>query len=187
MKRRQLIAGIGAAVAGGGAALGTGAFTSVEADRSVSVNVASEDQAYLALDPNTGSDNEDFSTAPGSGNELELDFNGPGGVTGDGPGLDSVYKFDSVFQVKNQGTQKVYVSVSSLSLDGGNVSIEFYAGSDSSTPLDSNDLELDTGDTPAEIGVKIDINENASIDSFSGDTTVSASSSSDDNDNIVTI
>jgi len=179
MNRRQLVAGLGAAVAGGGAALGTGAFTSVEADRTVGVNVATEDQAYLALDPNTGSDNEVFSTSPGSNNELEIDFNGPDDTIGDGVGQDSVYEFDSVFQIKNQGTQTVYVNISSLNLDSGNISIEFYAGSDSSNSLDSNDLELATGDAPAEIGVKIDLNESASVDSFEGNATVSAGSSSD--------
>lgn len=184
MKRRQLIAGLGVSVAGGGAALGTGAFTSVEADRSVGVNVATEDQAYLSLDPNTGSNNEIFSTSPTSNNKLQLDFNGPAGVTGDGPGKNSVYEFDSVFQIKNQGTQKVYINISSLSINSGNISIEFYAGSDPSAPLDSNDLELKAGGAPAKIGVKIDVNENASTNSFSGSTTVSASASS--NNNVIT-
>ena len=44
MKRRTILLGLGTAIAGGGAVLGTGAFTTVEADRSVSVNVA-EDSA----------------------------------------------------------------------------------------------------------------------------------------------
>ena len=44
MKRRNLIASIGAVVAGG-AAIGTGAFTSVEAERTATVAIADENEA----------------------------------------------------------------------------------------------------------------------------------------------
>ena len=43
MNRRNVLIGMGAIVAGGGAALGTGAFSSVEAERSVDVNIIDGD------------------------------------------------------------------------------------------------------------------------------------------------
>lgn len=52
MKRRTLLLGLGTAIAGGGAVLGTGAFTTVQADRSVSVNVAQSSQALVGIDVN---------------------------------------------------------------------------------------------------------------------------------------
>lgn len=52
MKRRTILIGLGAVVAGGGAALGTGAFTTVEAERSVSVNVAEDSRALVGIDVN---------------------------------------------------------------------------------------------------------------------------------------
>jgi len=52
MKRRTLLIGLGAVVAGGGAAIGTGAFTTVEAQRTVSVNVAEDSRALVGIDVN---------------------------------------------------------------------------------------------------------------------------------------
>ncbi|ELZ18300.1 hypothetical protein C478_01540 [Natrinema thermotolerans DSM 11552] len=49
MNRRNVLVGLGTIVAGGGAALGTGAFSSVQADRTVSVNTAGDDSAYLGI------------------------------------------------------------------------------------------------------------------------------------------
>ena len=51
MKRRTAILGLGGLVAGGGAAMGTGAFTSVEAERDVDVTVAGDLESYIALQP----------------------------------------------------------------------------------------------------------------------------------------
>nr|WP_254611782.1 hypothetical protein [Haloterrigena gelatinilytica] len=49
MNRRNVLVGLGTIVAGGGAALGTGAFSSVEADRTVSVGTTGDGQAYLGV------------------------------------------------------------------------------------------------------------------------------------------
>jgi len=49
MTRRNVLVGLGAVVASGGVALGTGAFSSVTAGRTVSVNTAGDDSALLAL------------------------------------------------------------------------------------------------------------------------------------------
>jgi len=53
MNRRNVLVGLGTIVAGGGAALGTGAFSSVEADRTVTVDAAGDSSALIALDHNT--------------------------------------------------------------------------------------------------------------------------------------
>ncbi|SDK81589.1 hypothetical protein [Natronorubrum texcoconense] len=49
MNRRNVLVGLGTIVAGGGAALGTGAFSSVEADRSVTVETTGDGDAYLGI------------------------------------------------------------------------------------------------------------------------------------------
>lgn len=51
MNRRTAILGLGGLVAGGGAAMGTGAFTSVEAERDVDVTLTGDLESYLALQP----------------------------------------------------------------------------------------------------------------------------------------
>ncbi len=49
MNRRNVLVGLGGVVAGGGALLGTGAFTTVEAQRTVTVNAAGDASALLGF------------------------------------------------------------------------------------------------------------------------------------------
>lgn len=50
MKRRNIIVLLGATAASGSAVVGSGAFSSVEADRDLDVSVVGDEDAYLALD-----------------------------------------------------------------------------------------------------------------------------------------
>jgi len=52
MNRRQLILGLGSTSAVSNLLVSSGAFSQVEADRSISVQVAADSSAYLALVPN---------------------------------------------------------------------------------------------------------------------------------------
>jgi hypothetical protein len=182
MQRRELLAGLGALAAGGAAAVGTGAFTRTTAARSVSVNVADEDEAYLALDELDGTtyQNATFASQK-TANLIALDFNDEFGTDdgSDGVGLDSVYEFDNVFQIENQGTQSVDVEITSLS--GGDFSpaasgltVEFYPGSQAGSPLDGNPVTLTTGES-RQIGLKIETVD-PDINDFSAEATVSANS-----------
>ena len=60
MKRRTAILGLGGLVASSSALIGSGAFTSVEAERQVDVEVRNDEEAYLALLP-TDEDGEEVS------------------------------------------------------------------------------------------------------------------------------
>lgn len=192
MNRRQLLAGLGAAAAGGGAALGTGAFTSVEANRQVDVQVADEDQAYLALDASSN-DNGIFVTDSGdsTNNQLGLDFNDVGTTgsnVGEGVGNSSDYDFDDVFVVENQGTQSVDLYISELtstdfSDDSGNspsgsLEVSFYPGSQADNPLTASDasspnsVTIGIGNTQP-IGVNIDIGD-VSLEDWEATVTVEA-------------
>ena len=53
MNRRQALIGIGTLAVGSGAALGSGAFTSVEANRDVSVVTAGDADAALGIEDAT--------------------------------------------------------------------------------------------------------------------------------------
>ena len=50
MNRRKFTIGIGSLAAGSAAAIGTGAFTSVEADRGVEIDVVGDAKAFVSLD-----------------------------------------------------------------------------------------------------------------------------------------
>lgn len=54
MDRRKFVLSVGALAGGGSLALGTGAFSSVEAERDVGVTVADDASAYLGIQPGTG-------------------------------------------------------------------------------------------------------------------------------------
>ena len=109
MNRRTLMIGLGATAAGG-AVIGSGAFTSVEAEREVSVNVAGDADAFLRLAP-TGDPNGQYATGAADGT-LELDFSGDNEeIDGGGEGFnpESVTVARNVFEVQNQGTQDIEV------------------------------------------------------------------------------
>ena len=192
MNRRQLLAGLGATAVAGGAALGTGAFTSVEANRSVDVSVADEDQAYLAISP-ASSANSNFAfqdTSSGGKNQLSLDFNAVNGVTGQGVGNSSDYSFDDVFVVENQGTQDVDIYIEQLSAGdfvdgpgtqnppGGTLDVKFYPGSSSGSPLTASDaaspnsVTVGIGNSQL-IGVNIDIGD-VDVEDWEADVTIEA-------------
>ncbi|WP_217630191.1 LamG-like jellyroll fold domain-containing protein [Halorientalis regularis] len=154
MKRRNILMGLGG-LAGVGGVVGTGAFTSVSADRTVSVAVADDDQAFLQLQPSNTIYGDKFASQNSNG-LLELDFGSNG--RGDGLGTDSVYEFDDVFTVTNQGTQPVYVWATFDTSNFGNGSIWLYPGSDDGTKLTNGDdsvVELAVGET-VHMGVHID-------------------------------
>jgi len=154
MNRRQFVLGLGATAAGGGAALGTGAFTSVDADRTASVAVAEEDESYLRIvpSPNTAKGACATQTSQSDGEQLELDFNNTiPGQDSVGVGQSSVYEFDDVFRIENQGTQTVYINIADLSTHSGNTLIQFYvpdgSGGRHHIAPGLNDLEIGTGNT----------------------------------------
>lgn len=179
MRRRQLLAGLGVFAASGAATLGTGAFTSVEASRSVNVNIEDDAQAYLSLDSLNVQESENYGFVTQQGAGISIGINDVSGVhdPADGVGLDSIYELDNLFQVENQGTQEIEFEIETLSDEdftpsASGLTIEFYPGSDADSPLDSNPITLGAGNSQM-VGVKVETVE-PEIDDFSADATVSA-------------
>jgi len=113
MQRRNFILGLGASAAGGSALLGTGAFSRIESERSVSVQVADDANAYLQLYKCSidGSEtpNSSFVSLDGNGH-LEIDM-GDSENDGSGVNSNSVTSFDDVFQIRNQGKEPVCIDL----------------------------------------------------------------------------
>jgi hypothetical protein len=174
MNRRRFLVGAGTLMGGGGAILGTGAFTSIEADRHATVAVAREDEAFLTIEPSMGQPNASFATQNSSnGNEIGLDFDDVAGTTSgsEGVGPDSTYEFDDVFRVYNAGTQEVYVDIDSVTINfSGSADLEFIAGS-SRTTIDGSNAEL-TVPVGQErgIGVRIETNDASTYDGVNSPT-----------------
>ncbi|MFC4408605.1 DUF1102 domain-containing protein [Haloarchaeobius iranensis] len=159
MERRKFIAGVGSLAAGGAAALGTGAFTSVSATRNIDVEVADDASAYLRLE-GTGGANSEYVTDDGNGGTLaiNLDSNNATGAGGDGVNPDAVTQIDDLFVIENQGTQEVDVSLSKSGDNSGLV--KFYTDSnayDDGTSIGSgnNPVTLSTGSSVT-VSIEID-------------------------------
>ncbi|PSQ36242.1 hypothetical protein BRD08_05240, partial [Halobacteriales archaeon SW_10_66_29] len=90
MQRRKFLLGIGSAAAGGSALLGSGAFSRVESQRDVTIQVAEDPNAYLGLKPlETHEAHDDH---------------------GSGVNSDSKTWFDGMFDICNQGKEDACIS-----------------------------------------------------------------------------
>jgi hypothetical protein len=113
MDRRKFLIGAGSLAAGSAAAMGTGAFTSVTADRGVTVDVANDANAFLAL---AAEDTPNGNAYVGDHNGVvDLHFDEAAGTAG-GTGLNQDAKtiIRDLLQVTNNGTQDVIVGVTGL-------------------------------------------------------------------------
>ena len=101
MKRRTVLIGVGATTAGG-AVVGSSAFTSVEAGREVSVDVAGDEDVFLRIAPVDGPNGGYATTDSGL---LRIDLSDDNDeVPGDGLNQNAVTTIRNVFEIENQGT-----------------------------------------------------------------------------------
>jgi len=109
--RRSVLIGLGALTVGGGAVFGTGAFSQVEADRTVNVNVEDDANAFLGLTSASGAG--DYVDETGDAIVIDIGVDGTDGVN-----TDAVTTFNELVQITNNGTNNV-TSIS-FSLTGTN-------------------------------------------------------------------
>jgi len=114
MNRRQVLAAIGALGSGGAVVTGTGAFTSVEANRDVSVQVADDTNAFLRMAA-AGEGNEEYITTDGGELGINLTGDNPTDAGGQGVNANATTVIADLFEIQNQGTQEIDVEVTPLS------------------------------------------------------------------------
>src|SRR6056297_3620319 len=100
MERRKLLISIGALGAGGAAAFGTEAFTSIEAERNVDVSVAGDSSAYLAFEALDSSNGNDYVTTE-SDDTLSITLDGDGSAGGSGVNQDAITQIEDLFKIVN--------------------------------------------------------------------------------------
>ncbi|RQG88828.1 DUF1102 domain-containing protein [Natrarchaeobius halalkaliphilus] len=182
MQRRKFLIGTGSTAIGASAIIGSGAFSRVEADRSLTVAAADDPDAYLGLVP---------LDTPNSNAYVELDANGHLEIDiatnendGEGVNSNSITWFDGMFEICNQGTADadVYIEdIAGLGEDPGEVS--FYTGTgagDGDAGLDfivgeTESINIAVG-TCEEIGVRVNSAEEQSDPVFDDDVTIIADS-----------
>lgn len=165
---------MGSLAAGGAAAMGTGAFGSVEATRTVNVSVVGDQSAYLGL-------NATSPYATMNNGQLVLDFNA-NGYGGQGVNIDSVSTFDGVFQMTNNGPNNLDITIDKSGLSypnrwqfvpkevyeeysGSYPEDSFYPSWDDFGGYDSTNASgggLDSGNSTL-VGVMIDTRDRASL------------------------
>lgn len=141
MKRRNFLIGTGSTAIGGSVLLGSGAFSRVESQRRVKIEVAEDPDAYLGLDGCPESANNSYTNIDEESGHLEIDMSpdNPTDAGGQGVNSDSRTYFHNVFQICNQGKQEVCVWIHDdedwpLVPEGyddeGDRRVEFYLGDD---------------------------------------------------------
>ena len=141
MNRRNFIIGIGAVTAAGGAAIGTGAFDSVEAERTVTLEVEDDASGYLGLEVIEDEPNS-IEYADGAGDTLNIDINSIND-SGEGAGIapDTEFIADNVFRLSNNGTNNVHVAFSPEASNDITDNVRF----EEFELLDEDRNEIDTG------------------------------------------
>lgn len=104
MNRRTLVLGLGTIATGSAAAVGSGAFSSVEADRSVTVEVADDTEAFLALIPTS-----EYAIERNGLLTLDLSPSNPTNAGGTGVNANAETIIRDVFEIENRGTQTVEI------------------------------------------------------------------------------
>lgn len=126
LTRRNALIGLGSLVAGSGALVGTGAFSSVEADRTVSINTAGDAGGFLTL---TGDD--EYVTNNTTDDQLTFDL---GQVS-------STNAFNDEAKTVVEGV----VTVTNNAADDEDITVGFGSGS----PSASTELNIGDGDENA--------------------------------------
>lgn len=133
----------------------TGAFTSVEADRTVSVNVAEDSNALLQLEANGSSNNGDYVTTDGGQVVVDLDGSSGGTIGNGAEGINTnaTTVINNTILVTNQGTQEVTLSVSSISGNGSTADMFLFLNDTEVSNSNPGNVNLPVGNT-ADIGLK---------------------------------
>ena len=159
MKRRNVVLGLGGLIAGGGALIGTGAFDTVEAERTVSVETAGDADAFLGLEDARG--DGEYVEADNGTIQINLDGNTEGA---EGLNQNADTTFRELVEVTNQGTQTVEtINLEMFTPDGENTGADNDVGDQTFWfPIDevegggqdligNNDDILGQGDTPDQL------------------------------------
>jgi hypothetical protein len=117
MKRRKFLVGAGGASLGGSTLIGSGAFSAVESQRQLTVQVAEDSNAYLGLEPCSTLNGENFVGRDGRGHiTIDISEHSDAANAGsdvnepaEGINSDSLTAFDNVLQVCNQGKEDACV------------------------------------------------------------------------------
>lgn len=154
--RRNVLIGLGGVVATGGAVLGTGAFTTVTAERTVNVETAGDASAFLGLEPAARNGTPENPYVEQSDDTVQITLENPDGsneANATGVNVNAETVFRNLVTITNNGTQDIteleleFIEQGS-DLSNPNLSNTFYFTTSST---DSNTAEVDQRDNNSNI------------------------------------
>ncbi|TKX72912.1 hypothetical protein EXE46_15115 [Halorubrum sp. GN11_10-6_MGM] len=163
MRRRKLLIGIGAAAAGGSAAFGTEAFTSVQAERNVDVSVAGDSSSFVAIQPLSSDNAGKYVDTENGDSTVEINLDGDNSGSGEGVAQDAVTQLEDLFRVVNQGSQPV-----SVYFEDDSDAVTFRV-SGSADALDATGQSLEGADNSADLAVGEQVVVGMTVDTLSND------------------
>ncbi|WP_247730859.1 hypothetical protein [Halovivax limisalsi] len=148
MNRRNVLAGLGGIVAGGGALLGTGAFSTVSADRTVTVSTADDDSgsALVGFSPTS-------SYASVSSGTLQLDLSNVN--------LDATVTLTGVFDIVNNHSAQIALN-SPWTVSANGISVTLTPGSSTVASGSSTAVDVEIVTDGAASGASL--NQTVTID-----------------------
>ncbi|WP_336136870.1 hypothetical protein [Natronomonas amylolytica] len=178
MERRKFLIGAGSAAVGASALVGSGAFTSVSANRDVNIKVTGDASAFLAIEAEDTPNADEYVHTESDGT-VYLEFrntdektNTDGEGAGSGMNKDASTIFDNLLKFTNQGTQEIRVGEVDPSGHPGSFYAENTQGDGSGSSFDVDDwpepaTKIGVGESITNVGYWISNPE----DAFSGDST----------------
>ena len=142
MKRRNFLVGVGGTAVGASALVGSGAFSRVESDRMVNIEVAADPDAYLGMSPIDTPNSQNYVELDDKGH-IEIDIADQGGY-GEGVNSNSNTYFDGMLELCNNGKADATIS---LDFDGemaDGATVIFYSHDEDGNVFD--ELELGSED-----------------------------------------
>ena len=155
MNRRNVLIGLGTIVAGGGAALGTGAFSSVEAERTVNIETADDSDAFLQIRANSEYDGDEDEYVDDEDGIVSINI-GEEGDDGIGVNRDAVTTFEDLLEVENAGTQNVGFYVRDDENLGDGEELDFRVG-EQSIVGDNGSVDLAESNGSETVTIRIDL------------------------------
>jgi hypothetical protein len=156
--------GLGALTAGGSAAFGTEAFTSVEAERNVDVTIAGDQSAFVAIQPLSGANAGEY-VATESDNTVEINLDGDSDGSGQGVSQDAITQIEDLFRIVNQGSQS-----SSIYFEDGSDAVTFrVTRSTNTSTTGSNGESLEGADNSVELDVGEQVVVGMTVDTLTND------------------
>ncbi len=172
--RKNVLIGLGLIIAIGGAVIGSGAFSTVQADRGVSVETAGDADAYLAITPGDGYGDSGYISDDSNG-VMTFDLGDPGNDTtagGKGFNQNGTTTITGLIQLENQGNDgPITVGFDDQENPNDTTTVMLDEGEVTLTIEDSEPLS--TGDT-ANVTVTVDTSVDTSNEPQSTDVTIYA-------------